>query len=86
MFNDRDAFIPAWANPTKEVYETEKISDETSGGGRYLGRSPWIAGGLKEAGAESKILKLGAPVPLTGPAGQWGAECQVQHGIFKTIL
>jgi branched-chain amino acid transport system substrate-binding protein len=45
-----------------------------------------IAGGHQEAGAESKILKLGAPVPLTGPAGQWGASVKCSMESLKRFF
>jgi len=43
-------------------------------------------GGIKSAGAESKILKLGAPIPLTGPASQWGLSVKCSMESLKRFF
>jgi branched-chain amino acid transport system substrate-binding protein len=43
-------------------------------------------GGIKDLGAETKILKLGVPAPLTGPAGQWGLSVKCSMESLKRFF
>ncbi|MEW6184369.1 MAG: ABC transporter substrate-binding protein [Thermodesulfobacteriota bacterium] len=40
----------------------------------------------KGSAAESKVLKLGVPVPLTGPAGQWGLNVKCSMESLKRFF
>lgn len=62
--------------------------------GRRLKKAGWLVvltfllswGGILDAGAENKILRLGAPVPLTGPAAPWGLSVKCNMESFKRFI
>ena len=44
------------------------------------------SGRYSKSRRESKILKLGVPVPLTGPAGQWGSSVKCSMESLKRFF